>query len=196
MSETAARGGLDQVRAGGLIIVAISALSAFLVIAGLAYAAGTGGRHEAALATASCEPNLSPSGLQCTTVQQLTGQYTQITGPATQQLNTDAAAYAASDFSSRVAAQSALLAEVTVEKALGRSLAAFPFPAADVPAAKALMKANLALAGLTAEQSQSPSLFRMRSFNNQVFVARAAVQTNVGLVLKALQTPPTATQEP
>ena len=48
------------------------------MIAGLAYAAGTGGRHKAALAFAQCEPNLSPSGLQCTTVQMLTRQYTAI----------------------------------------------------------------------------------------------------------------------
>ena len=65
--ETYARGGQEQTTAGSVILVAISLLTAFLVIAGLGYAAGTGGRHKAALAAAGCEPNLSPSGLQCTT---------------------------------------------------------------------------------------------------------------------------------
>jgi hypothetical protein len=181
---------------GRVIPIAISFLAAVLVIAGLAYAAGTGGRHKAALAAAQCEPNLSPSGLHCTTVQMLTGQYAAITTPAMQQLSTDAAAYTASQKHHLTAAESALTAAVATEHALNAKLAGFPFPPAVAPTARALIHASQALAALIARQARSSSLTQLRSLNPRVAAASAAVQTDVKLVRHALATPPTASQEP
>jgi hypothetical protein len=200
MSETyATRGyaasGQKDTRVGGVIVIAMSFLAAVLVTAGLAYATGTGARHKAALAAAQCEPNLSPSGLQCTTVQMLTSQYTAIMNPATQQLTTDAAAYTANE-KHLAAAASALTAIVAVEHALDSKLAAFPFPPAVAPTAKALARANQALAELTAEQARSSSLTQLLSFNPRVDAASAAVRTQMKLLRQALTTPPTANQEP
>jgi hypothetical protein len=196
MSETYATVGQEDTTVGGVIVIAMSILAAVLVIAGLAYAAGTGGRHKAALAAAECEPNLSPSGLQCTTVQMLTSQYTAIMNPAMQQLNTDAAAYAASQRRHLAAAESALTAIVAAEHALDSKLAGFPFPPAVAPTAKALVYANQALATLTAEQARSSSLAQLRSFNPRVDAASAAAQTQMKLLHQALAVPPTVGQEP
>jgi hypothetical protein len=201
MSETYATGGYATVgqadtAVGGVILVAMSVLAAVLVIAGLAYATGTGARHKAALAAAGCEPNLSPSGLQCTTVSALTSQYTAIMDPARQQLTTDAAAYTANQRRHLAAAESALTAIVAAEDALDTRLSGFPFPPAVAPAARALVQANQALARLTAEQARSSSLAQLLSFGARVDVASAAVQTDMALVRKALAVPPTASQEP
>jgi len=194
-SETYARGG-QQTSAGGVLVVLISVVSAVLVIAGVLYAAGTSGRHKAALAAAGCEPNLSPSGLQCTTAQMLAGRYAAITTATSQQLNTDGAAYTAGERHHRGTAEAALTAEVTVENAFGTSLARFPFPPAIAPAARALIVANRALARLTTEQARSSSLTRMRSFNGPAAAAAAVVETDMKLVQKALDSRPTASQEP
>jgi hypothetical protein len=196
MSETYARGGQQETRVGGVIIAVVSCLAAVLVIAGLSYATGTSGRHKAVLAAAECEPNLSPSGLQCTTVQMLTSQYVAITTPAIQQLNTDVAAYAASERHHLAAAEAALRAEVTSASAFGASLARFPFPPAIAPAAKVLVQAIRARVQLTAEQARSSSLAQLRSFNGRVNVASAAVQTEMKLIRTALDSRPTANQEP
>ena len=195
MSETYAIGE-EQGRVGGIILMAISVLAAVLVIAGLIYATGTGPRRKVALAAAECEPNLSPIGLQCTTVQVLTSQYTAMVNPAMQQLNTDVAAYTANDRDHLAAAESALTAEMTSEHALDARLASFPFPPAVAPIANALVQANQALATLTAEQARSSSLTQLRSFSHQVKVASASVQAEMKLTLKALDTPPTVDQEP
>jgi hypothetical protein len=175
--------------------VAVSVLSAVLVAAGLLYAAGTGERHKAALAAAGCEPNLSPSGEDCTTVAMLVGRYKTMTTPAAQQLTADAAAYAASEGHSLPRARAALTAEVTVEKALGGRLARFPFPPAVAPLAKALIQANDDCAQLTARQARSSSLRQARSFNSRVKVARAVVRSKLRLVRRALGSPPTTSQE-
>jgi hypothetical protein len=201
MSETYATGGYatggqEDTRVGGVVVIAISILSAVLVIAGLAYATGTGARHKAALAAAQCEPNLSPSGLQCTTVQVLTSQYTAIMNPAMQQLNIDAAAYTVNQKHDLAAAESALTAAVATEHALNTKLAGFPFPPTAAPTAKALIRANQALATLTAEQARSSSLIPLRSFNPRVDAAGATVQTRMKLLRKALAMAPTANQEP
>jgi len=50
---------------GGFIVVAISILSAILVLAGLFYATGARARNKTALALNDCVPSLSPSGLPC-----------------------------------------------------------------------------------------------------------------------------------
>jgi hypothetical protein len=190
MSHAHARGGQEQTAAGAVMLIASSCLAGLLVIAGLVYAAGTGQRHEAALAAAGCEPNLSPSGLQCTTWQMLTSQYMAIVTPANQQLDADMAAYTASEGNDLAAAEAALKVEVTSENTLGTSLAGFPFPPAAAPAARALIRADQALATLTAEQAQSTTLTRLRSFNHRVQAAGTAVQTEMKLVHKALDSPP------
>jgi hypothetical protein len=184
------------VTAGGVIITAISLLCGLLVVAGLAYAMGTGGRHQAALAAARCEPNLSPSGLPCTTERMLTARYTKITSPAVQQLNTDLAAYNASEWHNRVAAEAALKAEVTSAAALAANLGRFPFPPAVAPRARALIGAIDARVKLTAEQARSSSLAQMRSFDHRANLADTVVQADFSLVWQVLRSPPRASQEP
>src|SRR5580658_2754773 len=182
MSEAYAREGQAQTTAGGVILVVSSILAALLVTAGLIYAAGTGARHEAALAAASCEPNLSPSGLPCTTAQMLASQYMAIMNPASQQLNTDMAAYTASEKHNLAEAEAALTAEVISERAFDTSLAAITFPPAIAPIAKSLIRADQARAELNAEQARSSSLTRMRSLNRRVQATGAAVQTEMTLI--------------
>ncbi len=187
MSETYASGGREQPKEDRLILMASSCLAALLVIAGLIYAMGTGERHQAALAAAGCEPNLSPSGLPCTTAQMLASHYMAIMTPASQQLTADEAAYIANEGRNLAAAEAALTAEVTSEHAFGTSLAGITFPPAIAPIAKALAQANQDRARLTAEQARSSSLTQLKSFNHRVRVASAAVQTEMELIGKALQ---------
>jgi hypothetical protein len=196
MSQTLSGPAWGRQRAGGVIIAVASCLAAVLVTAGLVYAAGTGGRHQAALAAAGCEPNLSPSGLQCTTVQMLTGKYMKIMDPAIQQLNADVAAYRASEWHHLGAATTALRAEATTEQALAANLEGFPFPAAVVPLAKALFPALSAYAKLTGEQARSSSLTLLRSFNVRVRMAGKAVRADVRRIGRALDARPAAPQEP
>ena len=188
-SETYAEGSRRQLTAGGIMIMVISCLSALLLIAAIIYALGTSGRERAALAAAGCEPTLTPSMQPCTTQPMLASQYLAVITPATQQLNTDAAAYAASEGDHLAVAEAALKAEVTSERALDASLTAFAFPPAIAPLARALINANQARATLTAEQARSSSLTRLRSFDHQVQAADAAVQTEMKLVLTAVDAP-------
>lgn len=188
-SETYAEGGRRQLTAGGVIIMISSCLSALLLIAAIIYALGTGERTQAALAAAGCEPTLTPSMQLCTTQPMLASHYLAVITPATQQLNTDAAAYAASEGDHLAVAEAALTAEVTSERALDASLTAFAFPPAIAPLARALISANQARATLTAEQARSSSISRMRSFDHQVQLADATVQTQMRLVLNAVDTP-------
>jgi hypothetical protein len=192
MSEAYPTDAQEQTIAGGVIIVVSSVLAALLIIAGLWYASGTGARHEAALAAASCEPNLSPSGEACTTTQMLASEYMAIMTPASQQLNTEMAAYTASEKHNLAEAEAALTAEVTSERAFDTSLAAITFPPAIAPIARSLIRANQARAELTAEQARSSSLTRLRSFNRRVQAAGAAVQSEVTLIRQALDSPPPA----
>ena len=171
------------------MIMISSCLSALLLIAAIIYALGIGGRERAALAAAGCEPTLTPSMQPCTTQPILASQYLAVITPATQQLNTDAAAYAASEGDHLAVAEAALKAEVTSERALDASLTAFAFPPAIAPLARGLIRANQARATLTAEQARSSSLTRMRSFNHQVQLADAAVQTEMKLVRTAVGAP-------
>jgi hypothetical protein len=168
-----------------------SSLSALLLIAALIYSTGIGQRHLAALAAADCEPNLSPSGLQCTTVQMLTSEYMAILTPNSQQLSTDVSAYTANERDNLAAAKAALAAEVTSERTFDTTMANFPFPPNVVPTAKAMIQADQALATLTAEQAGSSSLTRLRSFDHRVQVATAAVKTELKLLRKALAVLPT-----
>jgi hypothetical protein len=184
MSDTYAGAGQEQ--AGRAILMISSFLAAVLVLAGLVYAAGTGQRHQAALAAAGCEPGLSPSGLPCTTAAALASQYRAILTPAGQQISADVAAYTASERHDLAAAEAALTAEVTAENAFDASLAGIEFPPAIAPVATALIRADRARARLIAEQARSTSLTQLRSYNHRVGVASAAVRTEMKLILKAL----------
>ena len=188
-SETYAEGSRRRLTAGGIMITISSCLSALLLIAAITYALGTSGRERAALAAAGCEPTLTPSMQPCTTQPILASQYLAVITPATQQLTTDAAAYAASEGDHLAVAEAALKAEVTSERALDASLTAFAFPPAIAPLARALINANQARATLTAEQAQSSSLSRMRSFDHRAQLADAAVQTAMKLVRAAVDAP-------
>ena len=192
MSEAYARGGQPKNMAGGVILILSSLLAALLVAAGLMYAMGTSARHEAAITAAGCEPGLAPDGLQCTTAQMLTSQYTAIVTPASQQLATDMAAFTANERRNLAAAETALTAEVMSEHAFGTNLAAIKFPVTMAPIAKALIQANQARAKLTAEQAQALSLTQLRSFNHQIQTANAAVQADMKLLSRALATKPPA----
>jgi hypothetical protein len=188
-SETHAEGSRRHPTSGGIMIMTSSCLSALLLIAAIIYALGTSGREQAALAAAGCEPTLTPPMQQCTTQPILASQYLAVITPATQQLNTDAAAYAASEGDHLAVAEAALKAEVTSERALDASLTAFAFPPAIAPLARALINANQARATLTAEQARSSSLSRMRSFDHRVELADAAVQNEMKLVRAAVDAP-------
>jgi hypothetical protein len=214
----------DETRLGSVILVIVASLAAILVIAGLIYATGASARNKAALAAAGCEPSLSPSGLPCTTVFMLHSWYTGITDPAIRQLNADAAAYAANERRSLVAAEAALTSEVTTEQALDNGLIAArftpqnrakamtlitnatsfgnPVPSAAITftpqltvLADVLIKDIQAVSKLTGEQARSTSLSQLRSFNRRVDAATAAAAAEIGLVLKAVDTHPTASQE-
>jgi hypothetical protein len=184
----------DQERptsAGGIIIMASAALAALLLIGALIYSTGIGQRHLAALAAADCEPNLSPSGQQCTTVQMLTSEYLAIFNPASQQLTADVSAYTATERGSLAAAKATLAAEAATERAFDTRMANFPFPPTVAPTAKAMVAADQALAKLTAKQAGSSSLTRLRSFDHRIQVATATVKTEMKLLRKALAVPPT-----
>jgi hypothetical protein len=109
--------------------------------------------------------------------------------PASQQLEVDEAAYAANEGHSLAAAEAALMAEVTSEHAFDTSLAAMKFPPAIAPVAAALVRADQARVKLLAEQAQSSSLTQLRSSTHQAQVASAAVQTEMKLMLDALNAP-------
>lgn len=195
-SYSYARGGEDSASTGGIILAIVASVSAILVLLGLVYAIGTNGRHQQALANAGCEPNLSPSGLACTTVWQLEGRWTALTTKAFGQLNTDAAAYNAAEFQNLAAAKLAVTSELATARSLGATLAKFPFPPAVAAPASALMQANLATIKVMGEQANASSLVQMRSFNAQILADGAAIQKDVSQVHAALFTRPTAAQEP
>ncbi len=224
MSHTYAAPGRDDTAAGRVILMIISPLAAILVIAGLVYAADASGRHQAALTAAGCEPALFISGLPCTTSQMVLSQYEGIVAPAGKLLAADTAAYRANEGRNLVAAEAALTAEAATEQALGNSLAAVtftpqnraralalitsaasngnPVPAAAVTLtpqvtvmADALIRADQALATLTARQARAATLTQMRSYNHRVQAATTTVQNQIKLILKALDAPPQASRE-
>jgi hypothetical protein len=192
MNATYARGGADDTRAGKIILVVTSSLAALLVISGLIYATGTSQRSAAAAAAAGCEPGLTSEGHPCITQPMLASEYMAILTPATQQQNVDMAAYIAGEGDHLAAAETALTAEVASERAFDASLAGIEFPSVITPIAQALIRANQARANLIAKQARSTSLKRLRSFNHRVQAASAAVQTEMNLILKAIDAPPQA----
>jgi len=210
---------------GGFIVVAISILSAILVLAGLFYATGARARNKTALALNDCVPSLSPSGLPCNTQAMVLSQFQGIVTPAGKQLNADMVAYRANEKRHLAAAEASLTSEVATEQALDSSLAAVAYspqsyanainlitiafdtgvntpgaaillsPQATV-IANAAVRDNQALATLTAQQARSTSLARLRSFNTRVGADTAVVQAEMKLIGKTLATPITAAQEP
>jgi hypothetical protein len=188
MGQTRTAGGRPET-AGQVILLVTGAVAALLVIAGLVYAAGTGGRSQATLAAAGCEPGLSSDAQACTTQPMLAREYTSVITPAGRQLNVEAAAYTASEGHDLAAAEDALTAEVTTEQALGTSLASITFPPAMTPVVQTLIRANQARAKLTARQARSSSLATMRSFNPRVQAADGAVRAEMRLLLTAVDTP-------
>lgn len=188
-SETYGEAVRPPVTLGGVIIAAVSVLSTLLLVAAIIYASGAGAREQAALTAAGCEPTLTPLMQQCTTQPILAGQYKAVITPASQQLSTDAAAYAASEGDNLAVAEAALTAEVTSEHALGARLGALALPPAMRALAQALISANQARATLTAEQARSSSLARMRSFNHRVQLANATVETDMKLLQAAIDAP-------
>jgi hypothetical protein len=195
-SYSYARRGEQSTFAGGVILAIVASLATVLVLLGLVYAAGTTGRHQQALANAGCEPNLSPNGLQCTTVWMLEGRYTALTTSAIGQLNTDVAAYTASEYSNLAAAKAAVTVQVATARALDAKLSQFPFPPAVAPRANALIHAVLARIKVMTEQARSTSLVQLRSFNAQNDADSVVIQKDLSLVRTALFTRPTAAQEP
>jgi len=222
MSETYLE---EETAVGGALLVAISILAGILVLAGLFYAVGTGTRHRTALALNDCEPSMSPSGLPCNTQQMVLGQFEGIVTPVGKQLNADMLAYRANERHHLAAAEAALTSEVATEQALNNTLAAIaytsqnygnainlitlafdagnPTPSAAIlltpqttVMADALIRANHALAKLTAEQAKSTTLTQLRSFNDRVDAANAAVVAGINAIHKVLAVPPTAAQEP
>jgi len=176
-------------KTGQVILLVSSALATLLVIAGLVYAGGTGGRDQATLAAAGCEPGLSSFAQACTTQPMLASQYKELSAPATQQLNVERDAYIASEGRDLAVAEAALTAEATTERAFDTSLAGVAFPPAIAGAAQAVIRDNQALAKLTAEQARSATLIQMRSLDPRAAAAAARVQTEMNLVLKAVDTP-------
>jgi hypothetical protein len=224
MSETYADD-YEREPVGGFIVVAISILSAILVLAGLFYATGAHARTKSALAVNNCEPSMSPSGLPCNSQQMVIGEYNGIVNPASKLLATDMAAYSVNERRHLAAAEAALTSEVATEQALDKSLAAIAYtsqnyanainlitiafdsggstpgaailltPQATV-IANAAIRDNQALATLTTEQARSKSLTQLRSFNTRVEADTTAVQAEMKLIGKTLATPITADQEP
>jgi hypothetical protein len=224
MSETYADD-YEPETVGGFLVVAISILSAILVLAGLLYAAGTSARHKTALAVNNCEPSMSPSGIPCNTQQMVISEYNGIVNPASKLLAADMAAYNVNEKHHLAAAEAALTSEVATEQALDNSLAAVAYtpqnyanainlitlafdsggntPGAAIlltPQATAIantaMRDNQALATLTAQQAKSTTLTQLQSFNTKVAADTATVQAEMKLIGKTLATPITAAQEP
>lgn len=190
MNGTYPRLAHDQDRAGRIVLMASSALAAFLVLAGLIYATGNSARSAAALAAAGCEPGLSSDSAPCTTRQDLISEYTAAVTPAGRQLDIDAAAYTASEGHHLAQAEAALMSEAAVEHEFAARLAAIKFPPSIAPTAATLIRTSQAYAKLVTAQAQAPSLSRMRSFDRRAQAAGAAVQAEMKLMRKALDSPP------
>jgi hypothetical protein len=174
---------------GTVILLFVSGLSALLVILGLVYAAGTGARMEANLFQQGCEPGLSSDAFACITQPQLAAEYKAVLDPAAQQMNVATVAYTADETHNLAAAEAALTSQVTTEQAFDTSLAAITFPPAMTPIARAIINADQALATLTAKQAKATTLARMRSYNPRIQADTAVVETQMNLLLKAIDVP-------
>jgi hypothetical protein len=189
MNATAETDAGRQEEIGKIILMVTSSLAALLVIAGLIYAAGTGGRSQAAIAAAGCYPGTGSETSPCLTEPMLHSEYMGITTPATQQMTLDEDAYTASEGDNLAAARTALTSEVTSIDAFDTGLSGMEFPADMTSIANAVVSASRARVTLLTEQAQSVSLTQLRSYNHRVQQANAAVETELSLLLKAVDAP-------
>jgi hypothetical protein len=223
--DTYAEGGYEQTRVGGFLLLAVSILAGILVLLGLFYATGAHARNKTALALNDCVPSLSKSGLPCNTQAMVLSQFQGIVTPAGKQLSADMIAYRANEGHNLAAAEAALTSEVATEQTLDNNLAAVaytpqnyanainlitlaadagtPTPSAAIlltppttAMADALIRANQALAKLTAEQAKSTTRTQLQSFNDRVDAANATVLADINAIHKVLEVPPSAAQEP
>jgi hypothetical protein len=214
-SQTAVAGSQDDTAAGKVILMIVSPLSALLVLLGLIYALGAGGRHNAAVAASDCVRSLYISSLPCITEQMLVSDWGAIVNPANKLLSADMAAYDANERSDLVAAEAALTSEVATEQSLDNNLEAATFTpqnrantlaqltnsasnGLNVPLSavtftpqitvmvNALVQADQARAKLLAEQARATSLTRLRSFNHRAEVASTAIQAQMRLIRQAV----------
>jgi hypothetical protein len=174
---------------GKVILIFVSGLSAILVTLGLVYAAGTGARMEENLFSQGCEPGLSSDTHACITQPQLAAQYKGVLDAASQQMTVATAAYTANETRNLTAAEAALTSQVTTEQAFDTSLAAIQFPPAMTPIAQAVIRADQTLATLTATQAKSTTLLAMRAYNPRLQADTTAVESELNLLLKAVDTP-------
>jgi hypothetical protein len=189
MTSTAETDAAQQERAGKVILVISSCLAAVLVIAGLYYAAGTNARSRAAIAAAGCYPGTGSETRDCLTQAMLASEYMGIVTPDTRQMSLDQAAYTASEGSNLIAARTAVTAEVTAIDTFDNGLAGMQFPSDMTSMAAAVISANRAHASLLTQQARSTSLVQLRSYNHQVQVANANVESEMSLLLKAVDAP-------
>jgi hypothetical protein len=189
MSSHTHANGIQQENAGQVILLVAATVAGLLVIAGLVYATGTGARDQASLTAAGCEPGLSGFAAPCTTQPMLASEYKAVFTPASQQLSLDTEAYAAHEGRNLTAAEAALSAEAAAEQAFDTNLAGIKMPPAATPIARALIRADQSLATLTARQARAATLTQMRSYNPRVQAATAAVETQLNLILKAVDAP-------
>jgi hypothetical protein len=189
MSETYATAGPDDTETGKIILVVVAALSALLVIAGLIYATGTGGRQQAALTAAGCEPGLSSNAHDCVTQPMLAREYQAMLTPATRQLTLDEGMYTLNETGHLAAAEAALTSARATARALDAGLAGLGFPPAITPLVQALIRADASRTRLLAEQARSSSLTQLRSYDHRVKAANAAVLARMNVVGQAVSAP-------
>ncbi|MBO0835414.1 MAG: hypothetical protein J2P28_07835 [Actinobacteria bacterium] len=182
---------------GGFLLVLISLVAAIAVIAGLVYAKGVGERRKALLAADGCAAlPFQPTGLECTSVDDLVQEFKNRTSPLIQQLNASVAAYRVTQFRNLSAAQMILKAEVASEKEMDRRLARFTYTAKAAPIAQTMIRDNQTVVKLTAQQARATSLAQMQGFDGRTAKARAVVKADYARLLEALNAKPTAAQEP
>jgi hypothetical protein len=189
MNATAETDAGRQEEIGKVILMVASSLAALLVIAGLIYAVGTNGRSQAAIAAAGCYPGTGSEARACMTEPMLHSEYMGIMTPATQQMTLDEDAYTASEGNDLAAARTALTAEMTSIDAFDTGLSGMEFPSDMTAIANAVMSASRARVNLLTEQAQSASLTQLRSYNHRAQEASASVQTEMSLLLKAVDAP-------
>jgi hypothetical protein len=221
------RGGSDEdTRSGGVILGVVSSLTAILVLAGLIYALGTGGRNQRALAAADCEPTLTINGLPCIDQRMENRKFEHTVNPSIRQLTREAAAYTADESHNLGAAEAVLAQEVTTETAFEQNLTAvmytavtrarfvadlttavshgqlFPPPFSQIFTPQVTVKAEVlvrdieAVAKLTAKQARSSSLRHMRSFNAAQRALAAVVLNEVKAIHNFIEVPILPNQEP
>jgi hypothetical protein len=120
----------------------------------------------------------------------IASNYTTVASPANQALTPEVDAYARDRDHDLAAARSDLQRELNTLTSFDTQLATVNFPGAASTAEAALTQADGTLEKLIGLQVRAPSLRKMRSFDRRVEAAAAAVQTQAGLIRRALGLPP------